>query len=88
MLAPLQDLLAEAVGYVERLAETSAPLAIAETKRLVYSHLGKGYRDALVEAEESQNRFVAAPDATEGARSLIEKRAPRFQLPLQRQLDS
>ena len=72
------QLIQEACGYIERMAETSAPLAIAETKKLVYSHLGKGYVDALHEANESQNRFVAAPDASEGARALLEKRKPNF----------
>lgn len=65
--------------YLTRLAETSPPAAIAETKRLVYRHLGTGYRQALQEAEQSQNRFVVAPDAVEGARAFLEKRPPRFQ---------
>lgn len=72
------QLLDEAVAYVEKLAVTSAPAAIAETKRLVYSHLGKGYADALKEADVSQNRFIARADAHEGAMALIEKRAPKF----------
>ena len=64
--------------YVGRLAATSPPAAIAETKRLVYRHLGTGYREALQEANVSQNRFVTAPDAVEGAAAFVEKRAPRF----------
>jgi len=64
--------------YVKRLAATSPPAAIAETKRLVYRHLGTGYLEALREAEISQNRFVAAPDAAEGAAALIERRVPAF----------
>jgi len=67
-----------ACDYVRRLATTSSPAAIAETKRLVYRHLGTGYVEALREAELSQNAFVAAPDAAEGARALLEKRAPTF----------
>jgi len=77
VVAP-EDLIDEARGYIERLAETSPPAAIAETKRLVYRHLGTGYEQALREAEVSQNRFVTAPDAVEGARALMEKRPPRF----------
>ncbi|HIG43721.1 MAG: enoyl-CoA hydratase-related protein [bacterium] len=73
------QLVHQACAYIERMAETSAPLAIAETKRLVYGHLGKGYVDALHEANESQNRFIAAPDASEGASALLEKRKPNFQ---------
>jgi enoyl-CoA hydratase/carnithine racemase len=73
-----EALLDTACDYVSRLAATVPPAAMAETKRLVYRHLGTGYREALREAQESQNRFVVAPDAVEGARSFIEKRPPRF----------
>ena len=78
-LATPEDLITDAVAYIEKIAATSAPAAIAETKRLVYSHLGKGYAEALQEADVSQNEFVNRPDAAEGARALIEKRAPKFQ---------
>jgi enoyl-CoA hydratase/carnithine racemase len=73
------SLVDDAVAYIEKLAVTSAPAAIAETKRLVYGHLGKGFEEALREAEISQNEFVARDDAREGAMALIEKRVPAFQ---------
>ena len=63
---------------MRRIAETTAPAAIAETKRLVYAHLGVGYREALAEADAVQWKFVTQPDAREGAQALVEKRAPRF----------
>ena len=71
-------LLATACDYVRRLAVTSSPAAVAETKRLLYRHLGTGYVDALREADASQWKFVSAPDAREGAAALIEKRVPKF----------
>ena len=71
-------LLALARDYVCRLAETSPPAAIAETKRLLYRHLGTDYLTALREAEASQNRFVTGPDAVEGARAFLERRSPTF----------
>ena len=77
VVAP-DELVATACDYIRRLAVTSAPAAIAETKRLVYRHLGVGYVDALREADRSQNAFVAGNDAVEGARALLEKRAPVF----------
>ena len=73
-----ESLLEESVAYIEKLAATSAPAAMAETKRLVYRHLGMGYEAALREAEISQNLFVASDDAKEGAQALLEKRAPQF----------
>lgn len=77
-LADPDQLLDTARDYVTRLAQTSAPAAIAETKRLVYRHLGTNYTEALREAEVSQNRFVTSADAREGAAALLEKRAPKF----------
>jgi enoyl-CoA hydratase/carnithine racemase len=77
-LAEPEDLIESARAYVERIAATSAPAAIAATKRLVYRHLGAGYEEALREAEIVQNEFVVGPDAAEGAAALLEKRQPRF----------
>lgn len=74
-----ENLLQSACDYVRRLAETSPPGAIAETKRLVYRHVGTDYLTALREAEVAQNRHVMAPDAAEGARAYVEKRAPAFE---------
>lgn len=65
--------------YVEHLAANASPAAMAETKRLVYRHLGTDYRTALQEAHLSQEAFVGRPDAREGALSLLEKRPARFQ---------
>jgi enoyl-CoA hydratase/carnithine racemase len=72
------DLLSSAAEYVQRLSAVSAPRAIGATKRLVYGHLGTGYREALRQAEAVQNEFVTAADAVEGAQSFIERRPPKF----------
>lgn len=71
-------LLETAREHVRRIAASSSPSAIAETKRLVYAHLGKGYAEALREADEVQWKFVSGPDAQEGARALLDKRPARF----------
>jgi enoyl-CoA hydratase/carnithine racemase len=72
------QLLDNACDYVRKLAANVAPAAIAETKRLLYRHLGTGYVEALREADESQWRFVASADAREGAAALLEKRTAHF----------
>lgn len=77
-LVAADELLPAVRAYVEDLAANVAPAALAETKRLVYRHAGCDYRSALEEAEVSQERFVAGPDAREGALSFMEKRSPRF----------
>jgi enoyl-CoA hydratase/carnithine racemase len=78
-LAEPDSLIDDCCNYIEKLAATSAPAAMAASKRLVYGHLGKGYEEALEEANKVQNEFVARDDAREGAMALIEKRAPRFE---------
>jgi enoyl-CoA hydratase/carnithine racemase len=73
------DSVQAAVDYIEKLAITSPPGAIAETKRLIYDHLGVDYRTALQDAARSTDRFTDTDDAREGATAFTEKRAPRFQ---------
>jgi enoyl-CoA hydratase/carnithine racemase len=72
------DVVQAAVDYIEKLAITSPPGAIAETKRLVYDHLGADYRTALQDAARATDRFTDSDDAREGAAAFTEKRAPRF----------
>ncbi|MFK7914629.1 MAG: enoyl-CoA hydratase-related protein, partial [Pseudomonadales bacterium] len=73
-----EQLLDDALAYVEKLARVAAPAAMAATKRLVYEQLGQGFREALIETDKVQIAFVAQPDAAEGASALMEKREPRF----------
>jgi enoyl-CoA hydratase/carnithine racemase len=51
---------------------------MADTKRLLYRHLGAGYPGALRETDEVQYAALDRPDAREGAAALLEKRAPAF----------
>lgn len=77
-LSPPEDLLDAACSYVRELAQSAAPLAMADSKRLVYRHFGTGFEDAYREADAAQWRALARPDAKEGAQALLERRAPRF----------
>ncbi|MBO0731091.1 MAG: enoyl-CoA hydratase/isomerase family protein [Acidimicrobiaceae bacterium] len=72
------DLLEAARTYVVDLADNVSPASMADTKRLVYRHLGIGYPEALREADEVQYQALDRPDAKEGAAALIEKRAASF----------
>jgi enoyl-CoA hydratase/carnithine racemase len=72
------DLLDAARRYVTDLADNVSPASLADTKRLVYRHLGVGYEDALRETDDVQYAALDRVDAREGAAALIEKRAPRF----------
>jgi enoyl-CoA hydratase/carnithine racemase len=74
-----EELLDQARDYVRRLAEVASPAAMAESKWLVWRHLGEAFAPALEEVEEAQTRFVGLPDAVEGAKALLERRAPKFE---------
>ena len=73
-----RDLLAAASRYVAELAATVSPAALADTKRMVYEHLGATYSAALADADDTAWRAIERPDAAEGSRALVEKRAPAF----------
>jgi len=73
-----EELLSRARDYVVKLAASASPASVADTKRLVYAHLGMGYPEALREADRVQWAAIARPDAEEGARALLEKREPQF----------
>jgi enoyl-CoA hydratase/carnithine racemase len=60
------------------LAANVSPASIADTKRLVYAHLGTNYPEALREIDEVQWAALGRPDAREGAMALLERRPPRF----------
>lgn len=77
-VVPPEELVATASRYVAELAETVSPASIADTKQMIYRHAGQGYPEALRDADEIQWRAVTRPDAREGARALLERRAPRF----------
>ena len=72
------DLIPAARRYVVDLAENVSPASLADTKRLVYGHLGVGYEDALRETDDVQYAALDRIDAREGAAALIGKRAPTF----------
>jgi enoyl-CoA hydratase/carnithine racemase len=72
------DLLPAARRYVEDLAVNVSPASLADTKRLVYRHLGVGYPEALAETDEVQYAALDRADAKEGAAALLERRPPSF----------
>lgn len=72
------ELLDEAVAYVELLASTVSPASMADTKRLVYEGAGQEIDRAFSEADDATWSAMDRPDPAEGAASYVERRAPRF----------
>ncbi len=78
-VVPAERLLDEARALAREIAEHTAPVAVAVTKRLLWRQLGepdprlaKEVEDALFEWSGRQ------PDAAEGVRAFLEKRPARF----------
>jgi enoyl-CoA hydratase/carnithine racemase len=73
------ELLESIVAYVDELAASISPRAIAVMKSQVYRHLSDAMEPALADADRLTQAQLKHPDAREGAMSLIERRAPNFQ---------
>jgi enoyl-CoA hydratase/carnithine racemase len=73
-----EDLVESACAYVRKIAASASPASVADTKRMVYRHLGVGYPEALREIDGVQWAAVGRPDAAEGAKALLERREPKF----------
>lgn len=71
-------LLAEAHRYVDELAATVAPRAVAAIKRQVHDHWSQDFLTASAISEQLMQAALAHPDAREGAASFIERRPPAF----------
>lgn len=72
------DPVEQAIAYIRELSVTVSPASIADAKAMVYRHVGMGYAEALPEIDIATWAALDRPDSTEGAVSLIERRAPNF----------
>ncbi len=69
----------EAVEFIRTLSETASPRSMA----LMKAHVLRGWSQpidvALAEVNDALPAALAHPDATEGARSFVERRLPKFE---------
>jgi enoyl-CoA hydratase/carnithine racemase len=77
----LEDVLPTALAIAHDIADNTAPVSAAMTKRLFYRYLETGDRQAA-RAEERELFMWATrqPDAAEGIASFLEKRPPRWSM--------
>lgn len=77
-VVPGEGLLDAVQAYVEEMAATVSPRALATIKAQVHRHLECGFDQAALESDALMGEALRHPDAAEGARSFIERRPPRF----------
>lgn len=77
-LLPDDCLMDEACEYVRTLTATASPRSMARMKALVLRGWSAPIEVALREVNDEMDEALAHPDATEGVRSFVEKRPPRF----------
>jgi enoyl-CoA hydratase/carnithine racemase len=73
-----EALMPTATSYVEDLAASVAPRAIAAMKRQVYSGLSVSIAQSCDDADELMRASLGHPDLKEGVESFLERRPPRF----------
>ena len=72
------QLLEEARGYIESLAQSSSPTSIMVMKQQVYKHLMKPLGAAMTESNELMDASLSREDFKEGVHSFLERRPPNF----------
>ncbi len=77
---PAEQVLVAAVEMARDIATNVAPQSAARTKRLLWDAQMTGMSLAEVAARETSDhlRLMGSPDAAEGPRAMIERRAPRW----------
>lgn len=75
---PPDELLGEAIAYIEHLAETTAPMSLMIIKRQIYRHLNMSLGEAMLETTRLTDESMVRDDFREGIASFLEKRPPQF----------
>ncbi|HEY8491262.1 MAG TPA: enoyl-CoA hydratase-related protein, partial [Dehalococcoidia bacterium] len=76
-LVPPEALQDRAVALAEELSR-GAPLALRETKRLLYRGLARRAEDHVEDTAETLRRLFQTEDHREGVQAFLERREPRF----------
>ncbi|GIW43496.1 MAG: enoyl-CoA hydratase [Candidatus Binatia bacterium] len=78
---PDADLLPAADALAREIAEHTAPVAVAVTKRLLWRHLAEPNWESAEQVEQEAFTWLGSqPDAREGVRAFLEKRPPRWHM--------
>lgn len=73
-----EDLIGAVQAYVEEMAATVSPRAVAVMKAQILADLERGFDAASEHTAKVMAEALTHPDATEGAASFVERRPPKF----------
>jgi len=74
-----EDLVGEALGYIELLADDCSPASIAAMKGQIYRDIFRDPTESFKEAHRMQKEALKTADFVEGINAFMEKRKPVFQ---------
>ena len=77
-MVPADRLMAEVEAYVDAMAATVSPTALAVIKGQAHRHLETSLVEAAWDSDGLMAEALRRPDAAEGAASFVERRAPQF----------
>jgi enoyl-CoA hydratase/carnithine racemase len=69
----------DAREFIRGLAKTASPRSLMEMKQMVYRHLNMELGPSIEETQRLQDASLKRADFTEGVRSFVEKREPKFE---------
>lgn len=80
-VVPHEQLMPTALGIAKEIAESTAPVSVAVTKRLLWHQLGQTDPAAAKDYEDLWFDWIGKqPDAAEGVNSFLEKRKPEWKM--------
>jgi len=77
-LLPGHQVLDAAHAIAREIADQTAPLSVGIAKRLLWESPTLGWRETGRRETALHHHLMGAPDAAEGVRAFLERRAPRF----------
>ena len=81
---PAEDVLPAALEIARDVAENTAPLSVAVTKRLLWQSPGLSRAEVERFETELHHHLMGGPDAIEGAVAYLERRPPKWLLSVER----
>ncbi len=78
-IVPRETLVDDAKAYIRDLAANVSPRSLAVIKAQIYSHSSLALEPAIRDADRLMRAALTHPDATEGVKSFVERRPPRFE---------